>query len=290
MEQERPAPYPIIDSHVHVQPWDELLPGPRAMMLQGKGDPQRLLRLLQQPAAMVEHLDAMNVRRAVLVNYPAPTLMGFTHRTNDFVAHYTKDHRDRFVRFGGVLPGECPDVAAEVDRCLSTLELEGLKIHPPHQELSANGYLGENPQLATIYEKAQEAGVPVMIHTGTSIFPGARNRFADPMAVDDVAVDFPRLRIILAHMGRPMYVETCRFLLRRHPNVFGDVSSIPPSRLLHYLPDLERLQDKLLFGTDWPAPMVQSIGGNVSQLLDLGLPDGTTKALLVGNAEHHFGW
>ena len=68
-----------------------------------------------------------------------------------------------------------------------------LKIHPPHQLFAANAYLAGEPGLAEVYRAAEEHGRPVMIHTGTSIFPGARNRFADPMPVDDVAVDFPRL-------------------------------------------------------------------------------------------------
>ena len=94
-----------------------------------------------------------------------------------------------------------------------------LKIHPPHQLFAANAYLDGLEGLGQVYATAEQAGRPVMIHTGTSIFPGARNRFADPMAVDDVAVDFPKLKIILAHAGRPLYMETAVFLVRRHPNV-----------------------------------------------------------------------
>ena len=94
--------------------------------------------------------------------------------------------------------------------------------------------------LAEVYRLAGEAKRPVLIHTGTSIFPGARNVYADPMACDDVAVDFPRRRIVLCHAGRPLWYETAFFLLRRHPNVMIDISSIPPKRLLEVLPRLPR--------------------------------------------------
>jgi predicted TIM-barrel fold metal-dependent hydrolase len=101
-----------------------------------------------------------------------------------------------------------------------------------------------------------------MFHTGTSIFVGARNRFADPIYVDDVAVDFPNLKIILAHGGRPLWMNTCIFLVRRFPNVSIDISSIPPSKIPEYFPKLEQIADKVLFGTDWPAPMVPGMREN----------------------------
>lgn len=93
-----------------------------------------------------------------------------------------------------------------------------------------------------------------MIHTGTSTFQGARNRFADPMPADDVAVDFPDLKIILAHAGRPLYTDTAFFLLRRHSNVYFDISSTPPKSMFQYYPWLERVADKVMFESDWPGP------------------------------------
>ena len=123
-----------------------------------------------------------------------------------------------------------------------------------------------------------------MIHTGTSIFRGARNRFADPMAVDDVAVDFPALKIILAHAGRPLYMDTAIFLARRHPNVHLDLSGIPPKKLLEYLPRLEDLSDRCLWGTDYPSPGVASMKKNVEDFLALPLSEAAKKRILWDNA------
>ena len=67
-------------------------------------------------------------------------------------------------------------------------------------------------ELEIIYRAAEANGVPVMFHTGTSIFPGARNKYGDPIHVDDVAVDFPKLKILLAHGGRPLWMQTAFFL------------------------------------------------------------------------------
>ena len=67
------------------------------------------------------------------------------------------------------------------------------------------------------------------------------------MDVDDVAIDFPNLKILLAHGGRPLWMEAAFFVVRRHPNVFLEVSGIPPSKLLEYFPRLEEIaaQDRL---------------------------------------------
>jgi predicted TIM-barrel fold metal-dependent hydrolase len=116
-----------------------------------------------------------------------------------------------------------------------------IKIHPPHQLLFPNDYMNGVKELELIYRAAEAHEIPVMFHTGTSIFAGARNRYGDPIFIDDVAVDFPKLKIILAHGGRPLWMKTAFFLMRRHPNVFMDISGIPPKALLKYFPRLEEI-------------------------------------------------
>jgi predicted TIM-barrel fold metal-dependent hydrolase len=110
-----------------------------------------------------------------------------------------------------------------------------------------------------------------MVHTGTSIFPGARNRYGDPLFLDDVAVDFPNLKILMAHGGRPIWMQTAFFLLRRHRNVYLDISGIPPKLLLQYFPRLQEIASKTLFGTDWPSPGVKDIRQNIDEFSALPL-------------------
>src|SRR5207302_11171462 len=124
---------------------------------------------------------------------------------------------------------------AEVDR-LAKLGIRAIKMHPSHQALSPNDYLDGNRGLAAVYERAQAHGLPIMIHTGTSIFPGARNLHAQPMLCDDVSVDYPNLVVILAHGGRPLWMNEAFFLVRRHKNMYMDISGIPPQKLLAYFP------------------------------------------------------
>jgi predicted TIM-barrel fold metal-dependent hydrolase len=180
------------------------------------------------------------------------------------------------------------NVRDEIRRILD-LGMAMIKLHPLHQLFSPNAYRGELPRLAEIYRECEARGVPVMIHSGTSIFPKARNVFADPMPIDDVAIDFPKLRIILAHTGRPLYGETAMFLARRHANVNIDLSGIPPKALLQYVPRLASLADKALWGTDWPSPGVTSIRRNIEDFRALALGADIERKILWENATRIFG-
>jgi hypothetical protein len=159
-----------------------------------------------------------------------------------------------------------------------------IKIHPPHQLLFPNDYVHGVKELEIIYRAAEANGIPVMFHTGTSVFPGARNKYGDPIYVDDVAVDFPKLKILLAHGGRPLWMDTAFFLVRRHPNVYLDISGIPPKKLLEYFPRLSEISHKTLFGTDWPGPGVQDIKRNVEDFRALAIPEEMRQQIFSGTA------
>jgi predicted TIM-barrel fold metal-dependent hydrolase len=210
--------------------------------------------------------------------------MGFTDQVNEYISNFAKENRKRLIPFGSIDPGTKTGLETRIDELLGKLKLGGIKIHPSHQTVYPNDYLQGNQSLGYLYRRCEEDGIPVMFHTGTSIFTGARNRYADPIYIDDVAVDFPRLKIILAHGGRPLWMETCLFLIRRFQNVMMDVSSIPPSKLLEYFPRLEDFADKTLFGTDWPAPMVPSMRANFEQFSKLSLKPETLEKISRTNA------
>jgi predicted TIM-barrel fold metal-dependent hydrolase len=227
-------------------------------------------------------MDAEGIDRAVLVNYPAPDVMGFGHGVNDYVAEYCRAAPDRLVPMGGVHPRYAEDAAAEVRRAAG-LGVRALKLHPCHMQVVPNAYLDGMDSLRALYEEAQRLKLPVMIHTGTSIFPGARSRNGEPITVDDVAVDFPDLTIILAHGGRPLWMDQAFFLVRRFPKVWMDVSSIPPKAILRYFPRLAEIADKVLYGSDWPAPGVPSMGENLREFRALPLPEPVQKRILEEN-------
>ena len=271
----------VFDVHIHVQPWEMLSERVRPMIDDAAHAGVR--DVLASADSVLRFLDENGVERACCINYVSPDVMGFTREVNDWIARFTAGHRDRLIAVGSVNPLHEKDPASEIRRVLD-LGIGLIKIHPPHQLFSANAYRGDLPGLADVYRECESRGVPVMFHTGTSIFPRARNVFADPMPVDDVANDFPKLRIILAHAGRPLYGETAAFLARRHPNVHLDISGIPPKGLLRYVPRVAELADKILWGTDWPSPGVVSIKKNIAEFRALDLPVPVQERILWNNA------
>jgi uncharacterized protein len=274
----------VVDAHLHIQPWEQMKPDVLATMRRGHADFEMLMQYSRSPESFLEHLDREGIERAVLVNYVSPDLMGFTDEVNSYIAAYCRGHSDRLLAMGSVHPRFTADPAGDVDR-LAEMGIRALKIHPPHQLFHPNAYRhGDLPALATIYEKAAEHALPVMFHTGTSIFPGARNLYGDPIHLDDVAVDFPKLTIVMAHGGRPLWGDTAFFLLRRFPNVFMDISGIPPRSVLKMFPRLEEISRKVLFGSDWPGPSVPAISRNVQEIRELPISEQARRRILRENA------
>jgi len=94
--------------------------------------------------------------------------------------------------------------------------------------------------------------------------------------------------VILAHGGRPLWMDEAFFLVRRHKNMYMDVSGIPPQKLLEYFPRLEEIADKVLFGTDWPGPGVPDMRGNIEKFLALPLSEAAQRKILYDNAARLF--
>ncbi len=259
-----------IDIHIHMQPREMMSPGALAFIESGRPDSEIVKRCLDSPKALAEHLDKERISKVGVINYVAPDIMGFTSGVNQWAAEYRSGAPDRIIAFGGIHPPACKNVKDEMRIIFEDCQLDALKIHPPHQDMPANAYAdGSIPELATVYEMCQEYSKPVLIHTGTSTFPGARSKWGNPMEIDDIAIDFPDLKIIMAHGGRPLWINEAWFVFRRHKNVYWDLASIPPKRMLEWYPRLFELGNKVIFGTDWPSPGVPGIRKNLDAILSL---------------------
>ncbi|MGB8833706.1 MAG: amidohydrolase family protein, partial [Candidatus Sulfotelmatobacter sp.] len=264
-------------------PMEMFKPQALDLMKKKRSNFDQIVEFCRSPKAFLHYLDSCGIDRALLINYVAPEVIGFTNGVNQFISDYVKENPKRLLSCGSLHPRHTTNVLADMEQILR-LGIRMIKIHPPHQLLFPNDYLNGVKELEIIYRAAEANGVPVMFHTGTSIFPGARNKYGDPMYVDDVAVDFPKLKILLAHGGRPLWMQTAFFLVRRHANVYLDISGIPPRTLLKYFPRLDEIAQKTLFGTDWPGPGVPDVKTNLEEFRQLPLTQELQQQILSKTA------
>jgi uncharacterized protein len=236
------------------------------------------------PAAIDEHFAGQGVDRVLLFSEHSPKATG-SQPIEDLlplVAH----NPARFAPVACLNPHLHYPVAAELARQVS-LGAVACKIHPVH-----GGFAASDRMLYPAYAWAQERGLPVIVHCGTSTFAGSANAYADPVLLDPVFRDFPGLTVVLAHGGRGWWYDQAAFLALMLPQVWLEVSGLPPQRLPDYYgSSLRRLASKMIFGTDWPGmPGVQRNARAVEKvLLEAGCSEGQVAAALGGNAAHVFG-
>jgi predicted TIM-barrel fold metal-dependent hydrolase len=275
----------VIDAHAHIMPMRLIKPGPLAEWRKTYGDRvEEIKRTLEDPKLLLAHMDRDGIEKVVCINYIARDLFGFTDEVHDYVVNLCKYAPDRLLPCGSVDPVHSDDLLRDAEDLLLRRKIRLLKFHGPHALFAPDAYLRDKPALAKVYGLAEEHGIPVMFHTGTSIFPGARSKYGHPMPIDDIAIDFPKLKIIMAHGGRPLWMAEAFFLLRRHENVHMDTSGIPPKLLLQYFPRIEEIADKVIFGSDWPSPGIPGMGINAKQTMQLPISDENKRKILYDNA------
>ncbi len=273
---------PVIDFHIHVGLYSELHPWVIEWVagnLKGVQDPQEFLDSVLTPEGITRYLRANGVDYAVALAELSPITTGIM--SNEGVIELCQQV-DFLIPFCNVNPFLTADLAGELDRYVREMGFRGLKLYPTYQHFYPN-----DSRLYPLYAKAQELGIPVMLHTGSSIFKGARIKYGDPLYIDDVAVDFPDLKLLLVHSGRGFWYDRAYFLTKLHANVYMEISGLPPQRLLEYFPELERVADKVIFGSDWPG--MPFIGRNIELIRGLPLKDETKEKILGGNAARILG-
>lgn len=276
---------PVVDAHVHFNRFDAMTPAARALIEQNPTFAQ-MERLVAHPEEVPAFLDEEGVEEAWAINYCAREVMGYGAEVNAWAAGFADATAGRVRSTGGYEPQHDGDGAAAAAG-LADLGLIGCKVHPVHQHLAPDAHRGDGAvagRLASLYAELESRGMPVWFHTGTSIFPGADNRFADLAPMERVAQDHPRLQVVLCHGGRPLQCQEALAMVARNANVWMDVSSMPPERIQPWFPDLESVSTRVLWGSDWPGPKVPGMGENVLRFLAQGWPAHVAKGVLHENA------
>lgn len=192
---------------------------------------------------------------------------------NEIIAEHVSNHPDRLEGWASVNPAES-GALAELTRCTDELGMRGLKVGPTYQHWDPRDH-----QCWDVFEFCEGRDLPVIIHQGTTFPSTARLEFAHPLLLERLVMQFPNLRLIVAHMGHPWELDVIA-LMRKSPNVYTDISA------LHYRPFRYwqaliaafeyGVTHKLLFGSDFPsATPAQVIEGlrSVNQIVDgTGLP------------------
>jgi predicted TIM-barrel fold metal-dependent hydrolase len=183
------------------------------------------------------------------------TLSGRPSVSNESVAEFAAENSDIAIAFASINPNRGKQGVEEARRLLATGKIHGLKLHPPIQQFFPN-----DPIAYPLYEVFAEARLPVIFHTGHSGIGsgmrgggGLRLKYGNPMPIDDVAVDFPDMPIIMAHPSFPWQDEAISICLHK-PQVYIDLSGWSPKyfspTLVQYANTL--LKYKVLFGSDYP--------------------------------------
>jgi predicted TIM-barrel fold metal-dependent hydrolase len=264
----------LVDCHVHVGSRDRWIPEGLHLADELATPEVRALLAAEGPtgARLREHLDAQGVDVAVAI--PSG---------REAVQEYTLDEADgtdRILPFVQYDPRSAPDAARRFAAAIDA-GARGLKVHPCSNQIPAN-----DRSLYPLYAVAEERGIPVMVHVGSSIFPGAKMRYCDPLLVDEVAVDFPALQVLCAHSGRGFWTQQVFELTRMRPNVWMELSGLPARRIASLFPELERVRDRVLFGSDWPSsPPISRLA---EQFRELPFSDELIENALWRNAARLF--
>jgi uncharacterized protein len=174
---------------------------------------------------------------------------------DDYVADYVSQHPDDLIGFLSIDPTQ-DGWRDDLRRGHQDLKLRGIKLLSMYA-----GFRPSDPELDDLWTYATERHLPVLLHTGTTFIAQAPLECTLPRHIDDVAIRYPDVKIIMAHLSHP-YGGECAVTIRKHPNVYADVSAIHyrPWQLYNALMLVQEygVWDKLLFGTDFPFATVDN--------------------------------
>ena len=228
-------------------------------------------------------LDLAGIEKAVVL--PVDVASGAGVWTNEQIAELCRMSR-RLIGFASVDPHR-EDAAGRLTHAVKTLGLRGLKLDPAMQRFFPDDRLAY-----PVYETARDLGLPILFHAGMSWAPGSRLQYGHPMRFEIVAADFPKLRVVLAHLAWPWVIEAVALALK-YPNVTLDTSALyfdNPRDFLRFamthqapLTVFERsLRNQVVFGSNYPRVEIKNMASAVESL---GFSGECLDLIFRGNAE-----
>ena len=240
----------IVDVHTHSPTHTNKVPDEEMQSYSGwhDGPPVQTTNSYADYAKGMEAADV-----SIVFNIHVPDTVRFVGTPDDSLginertAHFVKQDKRR-IGFMSVDPNQF-NWPEEMDKCLE-MGLVGLKLGANYQRFDPLGR-----EALRLYGRAEKLNLPILFHTGTSPVREAPIAYAHPLVTDEVAIRFPDLKIIMAHIGHPFVRETVS-VIRKHPNVYADVSAISARPWMTYEGLLFASEwgtmHKLVFGSDFP--------------------------------------
>ena len=174
----------------------------------------------------------------------------------ELIARFVREHSDRFIGWCSVDPND-PDCVEQLTYYVEKLGFRGLKCSPIYQNWNP-----QDPKHFPLFRKAEELQIPVNVHQGTSFVRPGPLKYANPILLEDIAIACPRLRLVIAHMGHP-WEDECVVLIRKHPNLFANISALHYRPLRHYQALMSAMEygveHKLIFGSDFPSATPEQV-------------------------------
>lgn len=277
----------MIDFHTHPLLVEEIV-AEDPDLLRGTQEVFYIRNRLQPLETFLLEMDVSGLDRVVIAPIDAGHAKRSVMFSNEHIAQLCA-MSDRFVGFASVDPND-PTAAAKLEADVRRFGLRGLKLSPSMQEFDA----GDRALAYPVYEACASLGIPLLMHTGMTWAP--RCRSTNPMDLEQVAFDFPGLKIVLAHFGWPWVHETAMLLLK-YDNLFADTACLyfdaPWEFMRHVFTErlpltlLERsLRTKVVFGSDYPRVEIKNMVRAVSEL---GLSDGALEMIFSKNAAYLLG-
>lgn len=276
-----------IDVHVHL--CDEVTLKARGARAQQMA---RYFGRERKPVSIDEMAEEYRKRKmmAVIMNTTDETITGNLPVPNDHIAGAVRKYPDVFLGFGIVDPWQGKLALREVRRCKEELGLQGIgEFNPARQHFYPN-----DQRFYPLWEEIEKLGLPVLFHSGMAAAGagtpggmGTKLKYTQPIYLDEVAADFPELKIISAHPSWPWQAESLA-VARHKANVYIDLSGWAPK---YFSPELVQyantlLQDKVMFGSDWPALSVERW---MEEFAELPFKPEVRQKILLDNAVKFFG-
>jgi predicted TIM-barrel fold metal-dependent hydrolase len=235
----------MIDIHSHVPTHRDVVP-PDELVVNDKWRPDRPVAATTTWADYEQAFADVEVSAAFTI---ARDRMHVDSALNDAVAAFVAAAPTRRIGFLSVHP-DVPGAEDELERARTELGLKGIKLGPNYQVFDPLGSAA-----LRVYELAERYGLPILFHQGASPVREAPLRYAHPLLMDEIAIRFPELRVVMAHMGHPWQRETI-VTIRKHPHLYADVSALFYRPWSFYeamrVATEWNVLDKLLFGSDFP--------------------------------------